>query len=176
MKAAADAYGYAGTGAEEDFFLDGGQNVLAEDKESILHHLGNITAFLRQTSVDVYLVEDVDYMARRSYSIDERQAIAGSVNACSSYALDHNVFFIPYPKWEPLGRVRSGMVALGKFRPGEAKRYQLHGSFLWPDRAFQMERCLLVWELPREEGRNWTIIQLHLEAWDAGNIRRAELA
>ena len=34
----------------------------------------------------------------------------------------------------------------------------------------------MVWQLPREDGGIWTIIQLHLETWDAGNIRRAELA
>lgn len=168
--------GFAGSGAEEDFFLDGGQNILPRDRESVLHHLGNITAFLRQNPVDVDLLEEVDNGSRRTYSIDEQQSIAGSVNACSSFALNHNVSFIPYPKRGPLGRVQSGMLALGKFRPMVAKRYQLHGSFPWPDRAFQMERCLLVWELPREDGRNWTIIQLHLEVWDAGNIRRAELA
>jgi endonuclease/exonuclease/phosphatase family metal-dependent hydrolase len=68
------------------------------------------------------------------------------------------------------------MLALGKSRPAEVRRYQLHGSFPWPDRAFQMERCLLVWKLPRDDGKNWTIIQLHLEAWDVGDIRTAELA
>ena len=169
--------GYAGTGAEGDFFLDGGQDVLAKNKESVTRHLGNITAFLRQNPADVYLVEEVDSGSRRTYGVDERQAIVATLSACcASYALNHNVFFIPYPKLRPLGRIRSGMLALGRFRPGEAKRQQLQGSFPWPDRAFQMERCLLVWKLPRGDGTNWTIIQLHLEAWDAGNIRGTDLA
>lgn len=94
---------------------------------------------------------------------------------CFTYALNHDVFFLPLPKMKPLGRVRSGMLALGRFRPAQAKRYQLQGSFPWPYRAFQMKRCLQVWKLPREDGANWTIIQLHLEAWDAGNIRGPEL-
>jgi endonuclease/exonuclease/phosphatase family metal-dependent hydrolase len=169
--------GYAGTGAEEDFFLDGGQDVLAKDRASVVRHLGNITAVLGQIPADVYLVEEVDSGSRRTYGVDERQTIIASLSACcSSYALNHDAFFIPHPKLKPLGRVRSGMLALGKFRPGEAKRYQLRGRFPWPYRAFEMERCLQAWRLPRGNGTNWTIIQLHLEAWDGGNIRGAELA
>lgn len=168
--------GYGGMGAGDDFFLDGGHNVLARDKDSVLRHLGSITTFLQKHPADINLLEEVDSDSRRSYFVDERRAITASMeDSCSSYALNHDMFFIPYPKLRPLGRVRSGMLALGKFRPGEAKRYQLHGSFQWPDRAFQMERSLLVWKLPREDGKNWTIIELHLEAWDAGNIRAAEL-
>lgn len=169
--------GYGGMGAEADFFLDGGRNVLAKDKDSVLLHLRNITAFLRKHAEDVYLLEEVDSGSRRSYSVDERQAIVAGMEAyCSSYALNHDIFFIPYPKVQPLGRVRSGMLALGKFLLVEARRDQLRGRFPWPDRAFQLERCLLVWKLPRQDGKYWTIIQLHLEAWDAGNIRAAELA
>lgn len=169
--------GYAGTGAQEDFFLAGGKNVLAKDKRSVLQHLGNINAFLRQIPEDLYLIEEVDSPSTRTYGVNERQVIAAGMDTCcSSYALNHNVLFIPYPKLKPLGQVRSGMLALGRLRPADAKRIQLQGAFPWPDRAFQMERCLLVWKLPRRDGRSWTIIQLHLEAWDAGNIREAELA
>lgn len=169
--------GYAGTGAEDDFFLAGGRNVFAKDKPSVLRHLANINAFLRQIPADLYLIEEVDSPSRRTYGVNERQVIASGMDACcSSYALNHNVYFIPYPKLKPLGKVQSGMLALGRCRPADAKRVQLQGVFPWPDRAFQMERCLLVWKLPRQDGKNWTIIQLHLEAWDAGNIRKAELA
>ncbi len=168
--------GYAGTGAEDDFFLAGGRNVLARDKESVGRHLRNIEGVLRQNPADIYLLEEVDFNSRRTYGVDERNAIVTSlVTYCSAYALNHDVFFIPHPKLMPLGRVRSGMLALGRFRPQEATRYQLQGSFPWPDRAFQMERCLQVWKLPRGDGSHWTIIQLHLEAWDSGNIRETEL-
>jgi endonuclease/exonuclease/phosphatase family metal-dependent hydrolase len=169
--------GYGGMAAENDFFLDGGHNILANDKTSVVRHLTSMAAVLRKHPVDLYLLEEVDSGSWRSYSIDERQVVMEGVDACcSSYALNHDVFFLPYPMLRPLGPVRSGMLALGRFRPAEAKRIQLHGSFPWPDRAFQMERCLLLWKLPREDGKNWTIIQLHLEAWDAGSIRAAELA
>jgi endonuclease/exonuclease/phosphatase family metal-dependent hydrolase len=168
--------GYGGMGAEDDFFLDGGHNVLAKDKESVLRHLESFTTFLQAHPADVDLLEEVDSGSRRSYFVDQKSPItAGMQSTCSSYALNHNVYFIPYPKLRPLGKVRSGMLALGKLRPTDATRYQLRGKFPWPDRAFQMERCLLVWELPREDGKNWTIVQLHLEAWDAGHIRTAEL-
>ncbi len=169
--------GYGGLGAESDFLLDGGRNILAPDRASVLQHLGSITTFLQNHPVDVDLLEEVDSGSTRSYSVDERRMLTAKMqDSCSSYALNHDVFFLPYPWYRPLGKVRSGMLALGKWRPKEAKRYQLPGQFKWPDRAFQMERGLQEWKLPRDDGKDWVIIQLHLEAWDQGNIRTAELA
>ncbi len=169
--------GYGGLGAESDFLMDGGRNILAPNRASVLRHLRNITTFLQNSPADLDLLEEVDSGSSRSYLVDEQRLLSGSVQgSCSSYALNHDVFFLPYPWYRPLGKVRAGMLALGRWRPKEARRYQLQGQFKWPDRAFQMERGLLVWKLPREDGKDWVIIQLHLEAWDQGNIRTAELA
>jgi endonuclease/exonuclease/phosphatase family metal-dependent hydrolase len=56
-------------------------------------------------------------------------------------------------------------------------RLQLPGSFTWPTSAFNLDRCLLLLSLPREDGKTWVVINVHLEAWDAqGGLKRQELA
>ncbi|MBZ5662150.1 MAG: endonuclease/exonuclease/phosphatase family protein [Acidobacteriia bacterium] len=169
--------GYAGTGEEADFFLNGGHDVIAKNKATVLRHLTNISKTLRENPEDVYFLQEVDLQSRRTYQINELAFLAGSLwEFAYSFAFNHDVWFVPYPFTRPMGRVRSGLVTLGSYRPSEATRVQLPGSFIWPISAFGLDRCLLVWRLPREDGKEWVLINLHLSAWDPkGNIREQEL-
>jgi endonuclease/exonuclease/phosphatase family metal-dependent hydrolase len=170
--------GYGGMGAEADFFLDGGRGVLAKDRPTVLAHVANFIHVLQTHPQDIYLLQEVDAPSRRSYYVDEFGRITGALSEyCRSSALNFNVWFLPYPFNRPIGRVRSGLLSLGKYLPAAAVRYQLPGSFPWPVSAFHLERCALLWRLPREDGKQWVVMNIHLEAWDAGgNLRREELA
>jgi endonuclease/exonuclease/phosphatase family metal-dependent hydrolase len=169
--------GYGGNGAESSFFLDGGKEVLASRKQSVLAHLSGITNFLATHPADVYLLQEVDSGSRRTYYIDEPDRISNKLpNVCLAYARNHDVPFIPYPYFRPLGRTRSGILSGAVRKPIEAIRYKLPGSFPWPKSAFHLQRCLLLERFPREHGNEWVVINVHLEAWDDGNIRIQELA
>ena len=169
--------GYAGTGEEADFFLDGGHDVVAKNKATVLRHLTNISKTLRENPEDVYFLQEVDLRSRRTYQIDELAFLADGLREFAySFAFNHNVWFVPYPFTRPMGQVRSGLMTLGAYRPAEATRVRLPGSFPWPISSFGLDRCLLVWRLPREDGNVWVLINLHLSAWDAnGEIRSQEL-
>jgi endonuclease/exonuclease/phosphatase family metal-dependent hydrolase len=168
--------GYGGNAAEDSFFLDGGREVLAGSKQAVLAHLSRIANFLADHPADMYLLQEVDSGSRRTYYIDERELLSRRLgNICASYARNHDVPFVPYPYLHPLGRIRSGIFSGWIRKPLEAKRYQLPGSFSWPDSAFHLRRCLLLSRFPREHGHDWVVINVHLEAWDDGNIRKQEL-
>ncbi len=168
--------GYAGTGAEAAFFMDGGRDVMAKDKPTVLRHLSNITNVLRERRRDIYLLQEVDSNSRRTYWLDEVGLVRAGLNTyCSAYGVNHDVPFVPYPYRAPLGRVRSGLLSFSAYTPRMARRYQLPGSLPWPDSAFHLQRCLLEWRLPRADGREWVIINTHLEAWDKGEVKDAEL-
>ncbi|MGA2483853.1 MAG: endonuclease/exonuclease/phosphatase family protein [Candidatus Acidiferrales bacterium] len=161
--------GYAGMGEEADFFMDGGHDVLAKDKATVVAHLENITDFLQQHPQDIYFLQEVDSDSRRSYYVDEFGGITGALSDYYySSALNFDVRFLPYPFTQPIGRVRSGLLSLAAYQPAEAARFQLPGSFRWPVSSFNLDRCLLVWRLPREDGKEWVVMNVHLEAWDAG--------
>jgi hypothetical protein len=146
--------GCAGTGEESDFFMDGGNDVLAKDRATVLKHSHNILGTLQQRSEDVYLLQEVDLESRRAYHINEVELITnGLKNLSYSFALNHDVWFVPYPFTRPMGGVRSGLLSMGTYRPMEASRIQLPGSALWP-----------------------ILINLHLSAWDkSGALREQEL-
>jgi endonuclease/exonuclease/phosphatase family metal-dependent hydrolase len=170
--------GYAGTGEEADLFMEGGHDVIAKNKATVLRHLTNISKILRQYREDVYFLQEVDLRSRRTYQINELAYLADDFREFAySFAFNYDVWFVPYPFTRPMGRVRSGLMTLGAYRPAEATRVQLPGSVAWPISAFVLDRCMLVWRLPREDGKEWVLINLHLSAWDAkGDIRDQELA
>jgi len=170
--------GYAGTGEEADLFMDGGHDVLAKDPATVLKHLANISDALRQYPRDIYFLQEADLDARRTYGVNEIVFLTSRFKEFAySSALNFDVWFVPYPFTRPMGRVRSGLLSLGSYRPAAATRVQLPGSFAWPISAFALDRCLLVWRLPREDGKDWVLINLHLAAWDAnGELRKQELA
>jgi hypothetical protein len=169
--------GYGANGSEESFFLDGGTEIYARSKTSVLDHFSGITNFLNTHHADIYLLQEVDSGSRRTYYIDERKVIGNKfANVCFSYARNHDVPFVPYPYLHPLGRIRSGVLSGFAQKPIETRRYRLPGSFSWPDSAFHLKRCLLLSRFPREHGHEWVVMNVHLEAWDNGNIRNVELA
>jgi endonuclease/exonuclease/phosphatase family metal-dependent hydrolase len=169
--------GYGGNGAESSFFLDGGTDVLARSKQSVLGHLSGIANFLANHPADIYLLQEVDAGSRRTYYVDERGVVGSKLpNVCFSYAPNHDAPFVPYPYFRPLGRIRSGILSGSVRKPIEATRYKLPGSLRWPDSAFHLQRCLLLSRFPREHGNEWVVINVHLEAWDDGNVRKQELA
>lgn len=168
--------GYGGTGAEAAFFMDGGRDVLAKDRGTVLAHMRNIVTVLQQHPSDLYFLQEVDRDSRRTYGIDEGRLITASLKGrCSSYAVNHRVPFLPYPYTQPLGRITSGILSLAAYAPRASSRVQLPGSFEWPNSAFHLQRCLLISRLPRQDGKDWVAINLHLEAWDEGGMRKAEL-
>ena len=168
--------GYGGTGAEAAFFMDGGRDVLAKNRDTVLSHMRNIVRVLQEHPSDLYFLQEVDRDSRRTYGVDESHLITANFKEyCSSYAVNHRVPFIPYPYTQPLGRITSGLLSLAAHAPRTSSRIQLPGSFEWPNSAFHLQRCLLVSRLPRQDGKEWVAINLHLEAWDKGEMRKAEL-
>ncbi len=170
--------GYGGTGEEADLFMEGGRDVLAKDKSTVLRHLQNIIEVLQQHPEELYLLQEVDLDSRRTYHVNEVELITRAMkNFDFSMAFNYDVWFVPYPFTRPTGQVRSGLLSLGSYHVKEATRVQLPGSFPWPISAFALDRCLLVWRLPRDDGKEWLIVNVHLAAWDAdGRLRKQELS
>ncbi|MCK4464260.1 MAG: hypothetical protein KAU83_01000, partial [Bacteroidales bacterium] len=67
--------GYGGLGKEMDFFYDGGSHVRTS-KEITVNNLDKINDFLvKNDSIDFILLQEVDTHSKRSYFVDETEAI-----------------------------------------------------------------------------------------------------
>jgi len=165
--------GYGGLGAEADFFLDGGKQVRPASRSIVERNLGGVLDFLKAHPVDLLMLQEVDKDAKRSHGIDQILAITEALPAYShSFAANYRSPFVPAPLFDPLGRVHSGLLSMGRQHFTEALRLQLPGDYPWPTRVFHLKRCVHELRLPAPDGKDWVILHLHLSAFDKdGELR-----
>ena len=162
--------GYAGLGAESDFFMDGGEGVSA-DEETVRHYLADIAAQITIGDYDMVLLQEVDTDSKRTYRIDESAPL--SIGQ-SVFAYNYSCPFVPIP-WPPMGKVHSGLMTSSEYRIDSAERVALPCPFSWPLRTANLKRCLLVSRLPvGESGKELVLVNLHLEAYDDGEGKIAQ--
>ena len=165
--------GYAGLGEESDFFMDGGTEVAAADKDKVSEYLMGIydTIYSDEYKSDIYMLQEIDTDSARTYGIDEREYL-GILN--NAYALNHSCPFVPYPV-PPIGKVNAGLLTNTVFEISKAERISLPCPFSWPLSTANLKRCLLVSYLPIEgSDSKLVIVNLHLEAYDSGEGKIAQ--
>lgn len=157
--------GYAGLGAEMDFFYDGGRKVRPA-KEQSQHYLKGIRDFIIRQPADFYLLQEVDVRSKRSFGVDQAQALRElRPDYNSLFALNYRVPFVPVPLRNPMGRVKGGLMILSKDHPYHAERiaYPLIAS--WPDRLFLLDRCFILSRYRLAGDRDLVVINTHNSAY-----------
>ena len=164
--------GYAGLGAESDFFMDGGKDSRSADEEQVLEYLSGIRESLEATELDLAMLQEVDIDSGRSYRIDQRDYLClGSGVHALNYACD----FVPIPL-PPLGRIYSGIYTTApSLDISDSRRVSLPCPFSWPVSTANLKRCLLVSYIPIEgSDKELVTVNLHLEAYDDGEGKIAQ--
>lgn len=172
--------GYAGLGADSDFFMDGGKDV-APTRDQAQANLIGLTGLLMEHRADVYFLQEVDTNSSRSGSVDQSgiywynlRLSDETVAYSSSHTLNYSCDFVPYPL-PPIGKVHSGLQTLSRFSVSGAQRVALPCPFSWPVSAANLKRCLLVSRVPLDgSDRELVLVNLHLEAYDDGEGKIAQ--
>lgn len=165
--------GYAGLGEDSDFFMDGGEEVSAADRDTVSTYLLNIyeTLYSDENLSDIYMLQEVDTDSSRTYGIDECDYL-GLYN--TTYALNYSCPFVPYPL-PPIGKVNSGLMTTTIYNVDSAERISLPCPFSWPVSAANLKRCLLVDYIPiANSDKMLVVVNLHLEAYDDGEGKIAQ--
>lgn len=174
--------GYAGLGAEMDFFNDGGKQVRASEEQSA-RYLKAISLFLQsmRDSADFMLLQEVDRNSKRSYQTDQVKIISEALprfRAC--FALNYHVRFVPVPfglPYTPMGKTYGGLLSLSRYAANQNMRVQYPGGFDWPTRIYMLDRCALEQRFRTRSGRELLLVNTHNTAYDAtGAIKKEELA
>lgn len=168
--------GYCGLGHEMDFFYDGGRKVRAEEAavKSNLSHILEITKSL--DSCDFFLFQEVDKKSKRSYRINQLDALVDHLEPShTAFGKNYDVFCVPMPLTSPYGRVISGLATLGKRFPVSSVRYSFPGNYAWPKGVFMLDRCFLVNRYPLADGRQLLVVNTHNSAYDDGTLRKVQM-
>jgi endonuclease/exonuclease/phosphatase family metal-dependent hydrolase len=169
--------GYCGLDSDMDFFYDGGTKVRTTNQKS-LENLKKVKAFLAgNDTIDFFLIQEIDKDSKRSYHMNEFDTIS---NALAKYdrffGMNYDVFFVPVPPTNPMGKVVSGLAVFSIFKPASSVRYSFPGKYGFPKQLFMLDRCFIANRYPLDNGKELLIINTHNEAFDPGEIRRAQMA
>lgn len=169
--------GYCGLDKKMDFFYDGGTKVITP-RERFNENLDAVKSFFENNdSIDFFLVQEIDKNSKRSYKINEYDTLGSLLDHYHSFfAKNYDVFFVPVPPASPMGKVLSGVATFSKYQPFSSVRYQFPGKYGFPKQLFMLDRCFLVNRYPLENGKELLVINTHNEAFDPGQIRKAQMA
>lgn len=170
--------GYAGLDAKTNFILDGGTEVFPRNKQAVEENLQSFLTPLQEENANIVFLQEVDESAKRSFGINEKAFLIKNLNKPNSaFAKNFDVFYIPYPFPNMLGKIKSGILTLSDYKIEESIRHQLPGSFAWPKRTVYLKRCLSVNSTSvAESDKKLYFINLHLSAYDTeGKVRPKEM-
>lgn len=169
--------GYAGLGAESDFFYDGGKTVRMP-KPVVEKNLAGIENLLKEwrDQVDGFLLQEVDRSSKRSWELDEFARIQSLLPGFSSaFAVNYQVGYVPVPFVEPMGKVNGGLASFLRFSPTSSVRHAFEGNYDFPTYLFFLDRCFLVQRVPTADGKELVLINTHNSAYDDGTLKQAQM-
>ena len=167
--------GYCGLDANEDFFMDGGKNIMKDSKEGVLENLKGIKEILDKENSDITFIQEVDRNSKKTYFVDQVPYLVND-DETSAYATFYRSLYVPYPFKQTLGKVESGMLVKSKFVFEDSYRIDLPSAYSFPVRAFQCKRALMRQELDiNGTDKKLVLYNLHLEAYDKNNTREKQL-
>ena len=169
--------GYCGLNKEMDFFYDGGKNVRPSE-EKVKENIQGVKSFLLQNqNTDFILIQEVDKHSKRSYYFNEFDTIANAFpERTCVYGKNYDVFFVPTPPTDPMGKVNSGLMTVSKYTPEISVRHAFPGNYSWPTGLFMLDRCFLENRYTLTNGKELLIINTHNSAYDDGTLKAQQMA
>lgn len=160
--------GYAGLGADADFLKDGGQMMRAPSRASAEANLAGILSQIEQLNVDVMLFQE---MAGPSLLNRHVPLVSSVLDALPDrqtwWNQEVDTWGLPWPLRLTVG----GMVA-SRIRITEAQRARLPEEAEPLAGLLNRSYSLQVLHLDAEDGPGWSVINLHLSAFDDGGALR----
>ena len=168
--------GYCGLNKEMDFFYDGGRNVRPSE-EKVKENIQGVKSFLQKNqNIDFILIQEVDKHSKRSYYFNEFDTIANIFpERTCVYGKNYDVFFVPTPPADPMGKVNGGLMTVSKYTPENSTRYSFPGNYSWPTGLFMLDRCFLVNRYKLTNGKELLIINTHNSAYDDGTLKAQQM-
>ena len=121
-------------------------------------------------------MQEEDLNSKRSYFANQVEAVGGLFGDYDAFVgINYDVFFVPIPIFEPMGKVKSGLFSLSRHAPVKVDRHSLPGNYSWPMKLFMLDRCFLVKRFPVSNGRELLVINTHNSAYDDGSLRKAQI-
>ena len=168
-----------GFGAYEDdygFFMDGGTQSWAWSKERLTANLEAIAGRLTEQDADLYLIQEVDFNATRSYHVDEREYVKKALSErCFTFAQNYDSPFLFYPITQPHGASKAGIMTFSRAQISSGLRRELPVEITMM-KFLDLDRCYSVSRIPTANGKELVLYNFHLSAYTSdGSIATEQL-
>ncbi|CAM4065634.1 endonuclease [Bacillus luti] len=169
--------GYAGLDKDQDFFMDGGKGSGSSSKEQTEVNLKKMLSFLQNENSDFTLLQEVDIKSLRSFDVNGHEFLKeGLPDYASSFGKNYDTKWVPVPITSPMGYAEAGLSTFSKYKVQTAERFQLPGMEPWPKRLFDLDRAIVEYKIPVNNGKFVRLVNLHLSAYDeGGKIRKQQV-
>ena len=168
--------GFGAYESDYGFFMDGGTESWAWSEERLDANMENIARELAAQEADLYIVQEVDRDATRSYHRDEVEPIVAALPDMGwIWAQNYDSPFLFYPFTQPHGKSVAGIMTLSPFAITDAQRYELpiEDSVM---KLLDLDRCYSVSRIPVEGGHELVLYNFHLSAYTSdGTIANEQL-
>ena len=168
--------GFGAYTADFTFFMDGGEQSIAESEESVRECINAAAEAAEKYAPDFIMLQEVDFDSTRSYHIDQREILEGRFASYSSaFAVNYDSAFLFYPLNEPHGASRAGILTLSKYNISASLRRSLPISE-GVSKFLDLDRCYSVSRIPAENGKELILYNVHLSAYGSSDeIRTAQM-
>ena len=169
------------------FFLDeaytkdnkfiSGKYAKAISKNNVINNTNKIIDILKENKSDVYLIQEIDKKANRSYFVNQVEEISNSLKKYSSvYTSNFHSAYLAYPLHDMIGKSESGLLTLSKynFYSNIRRSYPVTNEFF--KKFFDLDRAFSVHRTKLKNNKELVIVNSHMSAYDkGGNIRKKQL-
>jgi endonuclease/exonuclease/phosphatase family metal-dependent hydrolase len=170
---------------DKGYLADGTETVgiysRARSEQAAVANTNTVTVRAIAEYADIYLFQEVDKKADRSFGVDQVQYFLdhSGLDLWYDYATNFHSGYLFYPPTKPIGKIAdSGLLTASKFEITSASRVSLPVSDAFPTKFFDLDRCIVVSHLPvKTEGgasAELSLINIHPSAYDEGGLIRAE--
>ncbi|MBP2097483.1 endonuclease/exonuclease/phosphatase family metal-dependent hydrolase [Enterococcus rivorum] len=157
--------GYGSYTPDYTFFMDGGKQSKAVDKETVEKNISGAVKTIQKEKPDFALFQEVDEQATRSRKVNEVNEIENSFpDYSNSFAVNYDSAYLMYPFLDPIGKSKSGILTLSNTMIENSIRHSLPIETNF-NKFFDLDRSFTVTKVPVENGKFLMLYNVHLSAY-----------
>lgn len=182
--------GYCGLGKESGFFFDSksavtnylyaSSDLVWPSKENNKkNYEGFLNTFAKwKEDADFITVQEIDKHSGRSYYTNQVEGATLTLgNFASSFGKNYDVKLVPFPFFNPMGKVLGGVGTFYKYQTAENPvKFAFPSNFSWPKGLFFLDRCFVKHRFNLKNGKQLVVINTHNSAFDGGKLKKQEMA
>ena len=164
--------GFGAYTPEFTFFMDGGTQSWAKDKETVVYDINGLADAAASYDPDFVLFQEIDTGSTRSYHVDEHVLMSEKFPGYAEvFAVNFHSAFLMYPFTQPHGTCNSGILTFSRAAITSAERRSLEISTSF-SKFLDLDRCYSVSRIPVSDGKELVLYNIHSSAYGGSDAIR----